>query len=444
MSAGMNRGLPGAKASWRAGLVAGVALLACCPAALASTRSTAAYVVDSGDSTIVQYTVLSTGALVPDSPANVPTGENPSALALSRDGKSAYVTNELSSTVGPTYQANISQYNVGANGHLTPKVPATVQTGYIPVDVATSPDGKSVYVLCQDGSYNPATGTQSPNQIYQYNVAADGSLSPKSPAYVNVSIGQPQGIVVSPDGSSVYVVAGHDANPSDYAAPGSVIEFSVATNGTLTRKAAIATGPVPVGIAVNPNGQTVYVVNSDFGSYDHGTGSISQYVVGASGALTPDVPASVATGTNIYDPNSFPDYIAMSPNGTNALILTGGSPPQGRLNYTIAANGTLSPGPASLTAPTFPLDAGTPIAAAYNADGVHGYITDQGGGFVAGSGYNIGSDGPPVVESFTGLSGAGPTQNTPSEFLTHPPFEGSPFPFEIVLNNQPAFEGTAF
>ena len=49
-----------------------------------------------------------------------------------------YVTNALS--------GNVSQFDVGPGGALSPKSPATVPAGQLPFGVAVSPDGASVYV----------------------------------------------------------------------------------------------------------------------------------------------------------------------------------------------------------------------------------------------------------------------------------------------------------
>ena len=63
-------------------------------------------------------------------PATVATRTAPFAVALSVDGKSAYVTNYTSNTV--------SQFTVAANGALSAKSPATVATGSNPVGIAVS------------------------------------------------------------------------------------------------------------------------------------------------------------------------------------------------------------------------------------------------------------------------------------------------------------------
>jgi DNA-binding beta-propeller fold protein YncE len=189
---------------------------------------------------------------------------------------------------------------------------------------------------------------------------------------------------------------------------------------------------VPVAITLAANGRRLYVVNSDAGSYDGGTGSISQYAVAWNGALTPDTPALIHTSSSIYSGAAVPNGLAVSPTGRAAVVTTGDGTV---LQYALAANGTLSPDPATVTIPTFPLDAGPPIGAAFNANGSSFYATNFGGGFVAGSGEPVGSDGPAVVSPYEVTPRGTLSPMTPSEVLLGAPFVSEALPIEIVLNN---------
>jgi DNA-binding beta-propeller fold protein YncE len=60
----------------------------------------------------------------------VAAGAEPLGLAVSPDGQSVYVANQAGD--------NVSQYDVGAGGGLSPKSPATVTAGSIPQGVATT------------------------------------------------------------------------------------------------------------------------------------------------------------------------------------------------------------------------------------------------------------------------------------------------------------------
>jgi DNA-binding beta-propeller fold protein YncE len=97
----------------------------------------------------------------------VPAGQGSVDVAVSPDGRSVYVTNGLSQSV--------SQYDVGPGGALSPKSPAAVPAGQFPFGVAVSADGRSVYIT-----------NQGDNTMSQYDVGAGGALSSKSPATVPV------------------------------------------------------------------------------------------------------------------------------------------------------------------------------------------------------------------------------------------------------------------
>ena len=148
-----------------------------------------------GDNTVSQYTLnVTTGKLSAKFPFTVATGLGPSAIAVSSDGKSAYVTNTANPGEGGTGPASVSQYTIDpTTGQLSAKTPATIATGTDPLGIALSPDGRSAYV---------ANAFSNPAEVSQYTVnPTTGALSPKSPATVPTN--EPEGIAVS--GNSAYV-----------------------------------------------------------------------------------------------------------------------------------------------------------------------------------------------------------------------------------------------
>jgi DNA-binding beta-propeller fold protein YncE len=205
-------------------------------------------------------------------------------VAVSPDGKSAYVTDNGSSSV-------VLQYNIRPKtGDLSPKTPASIAAGAggDPNDVAVTPDGKSVYVT--------NTGSGLGDSISQYNVdPLTGTLSPKVPATVATGTG-PLGIAVTPDGRSVYVT--NFGNPVGPPPGNTVSQYNVdPLTGALSPKvpATVATGLRPQGIAVTPDGKNAYVTNV-------GDNTLSQYTIDAlTGALSPNTPATVATGSGPTD-----------------------------------------------------------------------------------------------------------------------------------------------
>ena len=206
-----------------------------------------------------QFDVGPGGALSPKTPATVPVGEKPEGIAVSPDGKNVYVANAGSDS--------LSQFNVGPGGVLSPKAIPSVATGGFPDGITISPDGRSVYVANFDT-----------DSVSQYDVGPGGALSPKSPATVAAGVG-PLGIAISASGRSVYA-----ADREKTVKPGSVSQYTVGANGGLTPKAtpAVRTGVAPWGVAVSPDGNSVYVASSREASQQ----GVWQYNVAADGSLS--------------------------------------------------------------------------------------------------------------------------------------------------------------
>ena len=157
------------------------------------------------------------------------TGSDPSGLAVSPDGKNAYVANFLDNTV--------SQYSVDpTTGTLSAKTPATGPTGNGPLVVAVSPNGGTAYAIDEDD-----------DAISQYSIdPTTGKLSATTPATVPTG-GNPRAIAISPDNRSAYVTDTGDETIAQYSVD--------ATTGTLSPKApaTVAIGSVPSAIAVGPD-----------------------------------------------------------------------------------------------------------------------------------------------------------------------------------------------
>ena len=143
--------------------------------------------------------------------------------------------------------------------------------------VAVSPDNRSAYVT-NFGAI--ATG----GTISQYNIGPGGALFPKRVATVALEPTNPTSqaavaVAISPDGQSAYVTSSPAASPS---ATGAVYQFDVERGGLLSPKdpPKVAAGVQPSQVVVHPDGESAYVpgpVND----------TISQYDVGANGALSP-------------------------------------------------------------------------------------------------------------------------------------------------------------
>ena len=96
-----------------------------------------------------------------------------------------------------------------------------------------------------------------------------------------------------------------------------ISQYDVGAGGALSAKspATVAAGTSPIGVAVSPDGGSVYVANNS-------SNSVSQYDVGAGGALAPKTPATVTEG-------GFPRGVAVSPDGGSVYVTNqfGGTSP---------------------------------------------------------------------------------------------------------------------
>jgi DNA-binding beta-propeller fold protein YncE len=140
---------------------------------------------------VSQYDVdPATGALSPKPAGPVPTPLGLRGVAVSRDGRSAYVAAQNADEV--------LQYDIDpVTGALSPKARPAVATPD-PFEIAVSPDGRSAYVT------NFATGRPT-DTVSQFDVdPLTGALSPKTPASVAAG-SRPSGIAVTADGTSAYV-----------------------------------------------------------------------------------------------------------------------------------------------------------------------------------------------------------------------------------------------
>jgi len=288
------------------------------------------------------------------------------AVVLSADGKHAYA---IFQNPGGTGNGAICQYAITADGTLWPTILSSLPTPATPTSLALSPDGRSAYVTAYAGS----SPDLSANQVMQCSIAADGSLSPKSPAVTTGAA--PSAIAISADGKHAYV-----ANSVD----NTVTHFPVASNGTLlAASATVATGAWPAAITLSADGNSAYVGNEN---------SVSQYSIATDGTGMLSRLASLATDHGVR-------AIALSGDGLSAYVVC--TAISKVFQFSIGTGGTLSPkSPATVTTGS------TPQAIALSDDGLCAYVPCSGDGTVWQ--YSIASDG---TLSVLALPLATPVQN---------------------------------
>ena len=269
------------------------------PAAIAiSPDGTTAYVANGCGCGKVTPVNLATGH--PGAPIKVGTGLL--AIAITRDGRTAYV-------VEPFQDAVIS-VNLATGRPGAPIILDTTHPGLLPAEalnpdlIAITPDGKTAYVVdANRGAIFPinlATGRLGTPITFGYStpvaiaitpdartayVAAIGvplsTVAPDSPGTVipvNLATGHPGtpietgadpvAIAISPDGRTAYVVDDGDSGTT------TPVDLATGQPGT-----PIETGTDPQAIAITPDGTTAYVTDDGNG---HGDGTV--------------IPVNLATG----------------------------------------------------------------------------------------------------------------------------------------------------
>jgi 6-phosphogluconolactonase len=271
----------------------------------------------SDEATISMFTIdSSTGVLTPTMPATVPTGFLPQGIAIDPAGKFVYTANSDDNTVS---MFAINQ----TTGVLTATTPpaistlADVSTGSSssPVAVTVHPSGKFAYAVNEDN------GTVS---MFTIN-STTGVLTPTAPATVFTG-GTPFDITVDPSGKFAYV-PNNESGPADGFG---ISQYTIdSATGVLTQSAtpAVAAGNGPTSVAVDPSSKFAYVVNRN-------DNSVSQYTIdSSSGSLMPNTPATIATGTQ-------PWRIMVDPTGKFAYVTNQGN--ASLSIYTLNSDGTLT------------------------------------------------------------------------------------------------------
>ncbi len=245
-------------------------------------------------------------------------GDLPIAVAVTLDGKHAYVVNQ---DFAPRAPGVVSVIDTTTNAVVT-----TVEVGQLPVAVAVPPDGKHAYVV---------------NAIVY--PLANGSVSVIDTATntleaTTIMVGNnPVAAAITPDGKHLYVANGD----------GTVSVIDTATNTV------VATVPLPVasnpaGIAITPDGKHVYVTNDSDGS----AGTVSV----------------IDTATNTVEAAAIPvggRAIAITPDGKHAYVANWRS-------NTVSVINTASN---TVVGPTIPVG-NEPLGVAVTPDGKHVYVTN--------------------------------------------------------------------
>ena len=185
------------------------------------------YVANIGTAdTVSAFAIAPGGSLAPLGTA--PSGDNPSILAATPDGRHLYSVN---AGAGPGGNS-VGVYDISAVGTLTP-AGSPVPAGSSPRGAAVTPNGAYLYV-----------SNQSSTNLYAFAIAANGALTPVPGSPFTASTGNFD-VAITPDGRHLYV-AGVGSEE--------VFAYDIAANGALTPVAGspFGTAEDPVGLALTP------------------------------------------------------------------------------------------------------------------------------------------------------------------------------------------------
>ena len=253
------------------------------PVSMAMDSGGHLFVVNEGSATISIFTVSGTGLMGPAlfSTVTATSGTDPSAVAITSNGKFLYITDKVGGTV--------TEYNVDASGNLSQPVPYSVGTtpdALIITDLKNgSADTSNFLYVANFGSNNVSAFSVCDNQSTTC-LTPDGSLTPVAGSPFPAQPG-PVAMALDPSSKFLYVVDEGSNLLSQY-------RVSTGT-GVLTSisPGSIGTGTTPVWVAVragttsvkSTGGTTnfVYVANSGSGtisifSYDSTIGQLGQVV----------------------------------------------------------------------------------------------------------------------------------------------------------------------
>jgi sugar lactone lactonase YvrE len=252
------------------------------------------------------------------------------AIAISPDGASAYVVSSGSDSItrfdrrpngALTYHGCIA--NGGAHRCRRPKRDS-LGGAY---DVVVTPDGKSVYVAALAGNAVTRFDRRpSGALIYEGCVANGGKHGCRRPKHG--ALGGADALAVSPDGGSLYVVS---------ARAGAIMRFVRSPTGQLEPGGCFANGGAhgcrePAqdslygadGVAVSPDGESVYVAAMSGGTVNGGSGALSWFARHRDGSLT-SMDCFADVGTHACEPPALdslgsPASVAVSPDGDSVYV----------------------------------------------------------------------------------------------------------------------------
>jgi 6-phosphogluconolactonase len=219
-------------------------------------------------------------------------GSLPQLLVMDPSGNYLYVMNATSD--------NISVFSIDSkSGVLTQIVGSPFSLGGLtPLNMQLTPSGNFLYVSVAGGQAGTANGS-----IESFSVNA-GILQSLSPPLTSADGQNPNGLVVDPSGSHLYV-----ANTQST----SISIFDIQSTGALKEVQGSPLADIysdPFALLLDPKGKYLYVSNQ-------GSSNVAVYSIGSNG-----VPVALTTSTSAFafTTESSPSFLVEDPNGNYLFV----------------------------------------------------------------------------------------------------------------------------
>ncbi len=226
----------------------------------------------------------------------IPVGTDPQAIAITPNGRMAYVLNGYDAATTPaTAPVTVTPIDLVTRTALRP-----VPVGTLPLSMTMAPNAKLIYVVDSSPSHPGEPSAITPL------VTATGKAGPEIKLPPGTGPFPASGLVFTPDSATAYAVTAAGVVPITTATgrPGKVIGLHTS---------------MPVALAVSPDGSTLAEVGTPVTALERG----SPYANNVTVALLSTATGAVRKVATLGDePGAVSWQVAMAPDGATAYVLT--------------------------------------------------------------------------------------------------------------------------